>query len=962
MLNKILNRSPQPSALLINTEEDDRQRTLNELLKAQSRLRALYDSSFDALMMLDNEGFIDGNSAALTLFGCINVIELCRYHPSDLSPAKQACGTDSTLLAQHYIDLALKEGSCRFEWQHQRADNGVVFEVEVLMSSLEVDGKIVLQCVLHDLTERRQADALLANKEKEAETLRLALYEQTLQQELNSRTRKVFENIPGAVFEFCLSTKGQVSVTFASAGIASIYELNAQQVKDDASALFGRIHADDLDKVMASIQESAHSLQAWHMEYRVNLPEKGLRWLLGISNPVKQDDGSIIWYGLNSDITARKQREAALIQSNILQEATFNSAIFSSIATDAQGVIQIFNVGAENMLGYAASEVVNRMTPAYFSDVQELTTRADALSVQYGVSIAPGFESLAYKSSREIHDIYELTYIHKNGKRIPALVSITALRDHADIIIGYLLIATDNTEQKAAKLQLNTLSLAIEQSSSVVMITDLTPNVEYINQAFINSSGYAREEIIGKNPGLFKSGKTPKSTYEVMWASLQDGKAWQGELINQNKQGEDFIELTWITPIRQDNQTISHYLSVKENITERKRSEALLVAAKERAENLASSKSQFLANMSHEIRTPMSAIIGFSDLALLEEMPVAVYDYLQDISTASRHLLTILNDILDISKLEAGQMTLQLESFNLADLRSTLYGLLINTARAKGLSFTIEIDDKVPNTLIGDALRLRQVLINLLGNAIKFTQQGSVTLTITLQQINATDAQLLFSVIDTGMGISAEQQDKLFQPFSQVDDSFSRNFEGTGLGLTISQNLVQLMGAGIKLNSDIGLGSCFSFELSLPLDLSISEPQLVSTIILNPEPLGGVRILVVEDDAFNQKIINLVLHRFGAYVVLANNGLEALSTLEQERFDIVLMDLHMPVMNGYDATLAIRKQARYAKLPVITLSASVTEDERRRCLATGMNDFIAKPINKIELLATLERWLKPLPG
>ena len=146
------------------------------------------------------------------------------------------------------------------------------------------------------------------------------------------------------------------------------------------------------------------------------------------------------------------------------------------------------------------------------------------------------------------------------------------------------------------------------------------------------------------------------------------------------------------------------------------------------------------------------------------------------------------------------------------------------------------------------------------------------------------------------------------------------------------------------------------------MDLSISEPQLVSTIILNPEPLGGVRILVVEDDAFNQKIINLVLHRFGAYVVLANNGLEALSTLEQERFDIVLMDLHMPVMNGYDATLAIRKQARYAKLPVITLSASVTEDERRRCLATGMNDFIAKPINKIELLATLERWLKPLPG
>ena len=470
----MLNRSSQPSALLANAEGDDSQGTLNELLKAQSRLRALYDSSFDALTMFDDEGFIDCNTTALTLFGCTNIVEFCRYHPSDLSPAKQVCGTDSILLAEHYIDLALKEGCCRFEWQYQRADNGVVFEVEVLLSSLEVDGKTIIQSVLHDLTARRKSAALLANKEKEAETLRLALYEQILQQDLNNRTRKIFENIPGMLFEYCLSAEGHASLPFASADIVSIYELNAEQVKDDAAALFARIHADDLDKFIASIQQSAHSLQPWHMEYRVNLPEKGLCWLLGVSNPIKQNDGSIIWYGLNSDITARKQREAALIQSNILQEATFNSAIFSSIATDAQGVIQIFNVGAENMLGYVASEVVNRMTPAYFSDVQELTTRADTLSIQYGVTIAPGFESLAYKSSREIHDIYELTYIHKNGKHIPALVSITALRDHADTIIGYLLIATDNTEQKAAKLQLKTLSLAIEQSSSVVMITDLS--------------------------------------------------------------------------------------------------------------------------------------------------------------------------------------------------------------------------------------------------------------------------------------------------------------------------------------------------------------------------------------------------------------------------------------------------------------------------------------------------------
>ena len=225
-------------------------------------------------------------------------------------------------------------------------------------------------------------------------------------------------------------------------------------------------------------------------------------------------------------------------------------------------------------------------------------------------------------------------------------------------------------------------------------------------------------------------------------------------------------------------------------------------------------------------------------------------------------------------------------------------------------------------------------------------------------QLNASEARLLFSVIDTGMGISAEQQNKLFQPFSQVDDGFSRNFEGTGLGLTISQDLVQLMDSSIKLDSHVDLGSCFSFELALPLALSAIEPQITPISSLHPEPLSGVSILVAEDDAFNQKIITQVLENFGARVVLANNGLEALAALEQDRFDVVLMDLHMPSMNGYEATLAIRKQARYAQLPVITLSASVTDEEKQRCLTTGMNAFVGKPINKIELLATLEQWLK----
>ena len=502
------------------------------------------------------------------------------------------------------------------------------------------------------------------------------------------------------------------------------------------------------------------------------------------------------------------------------------------------------------------------------------------------------------------------------------------------------------------------LSATLEQSQSSVMITNLDATIEYVNQAFVNNTGYSREEIIGQKPSLLKSNKTPRATYEAMWAALLDGKAWQGEVINLNKQGEELIELTWISPIRKADGTIGHYLGVKENITERKQKDALLLAAKERAENLTKTKTQFLANMSHEIRTPMAAIIGFSDLALLIDMPTKVNEYLKNINSASNHLLTILNDILDMSKLEAGQMALKLTSFKLADLQETVYGLLMNTAQTKGLTLNIDIAPSVPKVLIGDSLRLKQVLINLLGNAIKFTGQGSVTLSISLLKLTTTEARLLFAVTDTGIGISAEQQDKLFEPFSQADDGFDRHFEGTGLGLAISQDLVRLMSGSIKLDSRPGLGSCFSFEVVLPLaDLATSEPQVIATSGLNPEPLLGIRVLVVEDNAFNQMFISKMLENFGTSTVLVNNGLEALVALEKNHFDIVLMDLHMPTMDGYEATLEIRKRPCHDSLPVIAFTASVTEEEKRQCLDTGMNDFVGKPTHKEDLLATLQRWL-----
>ena len=410
-------------------------------------------------------------------------------------------------------------------------------------------------------------------------------------------------------------------------------------------------------------------------------------------------------------------------------------------------------------------------------------------------------------------------------------------------------------------------------------------------------------------------------------------------------------------------QCVQHDLTARRNaaarLAKKKKKNKALKAAKSNAEDLVITKSQFFANLSQDIRTPVTEIIGFSDLALLEKDPKKTEIYFQNINTTSKHLLAILNDTVDVSKLDVELITLQLAHFNLADLGTMLHGLFINTAQEKGLTLTINIENQVPEVLIGDSLRLRQVLINLLGNALKFTQQGSVTLNISLQQLDANVAQLLFTITYADMGINTEQQELLFQPFSEVDDGYARIFDDTALGLSISQDLVQLMGGSIKLVNHPSLGSCFSFELRLPLgDLATIEPQITPALTLKPESLGGARILLVEDDAFTQMFLTELLQRFGASIVLANNGLEALAVLEIDRFDIVLMDLRMPIMDGYQATLAIRKRALYAQLPVIAFSANVSDEEKRLCIATGMNDFVAKPINKKELLATLKPWLK----
>src|SRR5512135_2945024 len=425
----------------------------------------------------------------------------------------------------------------------------------------------------------------------------------------------------------------------------------------------------------------------------------------------------------------RRQAEEALLKAGALQKAIFNSANFSSIATDAKGVIQIFNVGAERMLGYTAAEVLNKITPADISDPQEVIARAEELSIELGTPITPGFEALVFKASRGIEDIYELTYIRKDGSRFPAVVSVTALRDEQDTIIGYLLIGTDNTARKQIEAEQKQLSQRlrdqqfytrslIESNIDALMTTDPSGIVTDVNKQMEALTGCTRDELIG---APFKNYFTdPDRAEAAIKLVLSQKKVTDYELTACALDGVQTVVSYNITTFYDRSRTLQGVFAAARDVTERKRVEAELQQAKAMAETASQTKSDFLASMSHEIRTPMNAIIGIADLLAKTPLSPEQDKYVQIFRRAGDNLLHLINDILDLSKVEASQLELERTRFSVDDLLEKVTEMVAVRAEEKGLALVCEIAPDVPRNLIGDPTRLRQVLLNLLGNALKF--------------------------------------------------------------------------------------------------------------------------------------------------------------------------------------------------------------------------------------------------
>ena len=620
---------------------------------------------------------------------------------------------------------------------------------------------------------------------------------------------------------------------------------------------------------------------------------------------------------LFTDITQRQQAEEAVRNSEQNLAVTLQSIGDAVLATDCERRITRLNPAAERLTGWTHSQAVGRSIDEVFRIVHEQSREPVAIPVD--LVLATG----------EIHGLASHTLlISRDGTEYPIADSAAPIRDQQGVLLGVVLVFRDVTEERQASIEIarNVRELADFKAAldqhAIVAITDTRGKITYVNDKFCAISRYSRDELIGQDHRIINSGYHPKAFIQKLWETIASGHVWKGELKNRAQDGTAYWVDTTIIPFLDASGKPAQYIAIRTDITERKNVEEQLVQARETAESANRAKSEFLAAMSHELRTPLNGILGMNELLLNTELTERQRQFVDACSTSGKALLQQINDILDLSKIEAGKMDLELRECNLEALVYDIADVFCHSAQRKGFPLHCYIDPAACVMVLGDGNRLRQILVNLIGNAMKFTSSGSVV--IHVEQLRRRDRELTlrFSVSDTGIGIPLDRRDRLFAPFTQVDHATSRKFGGTGLGLSICKQFVELMGGRIGVDSEVGVGSTFWFEI--PMELAPSHA--------NETPhwgaVAGKRVLAVDGIDRERKHIreNLLAWKcpFEQVATLAE-ALDAVAQAEAEGtpFDVVLADCRLAVGDEY---VQLQRFASRSRLPIIGLGTNMNDE------------------------------------
>ena len=884
------------------------------LIASEVTFRGLFDNATDAIYILDSDGtFLDVNQGAVKMYGYPREFFVGKT-PEFLS----APGKNDLQETMIMIEKAFKGEPQKFEfWGLDSKDR--VFPKDVRLYRSVYFGKEVVITFAQDITERKKAEFEMQQAADIFNNIQTGTYiyhledlndDRTLRLVLANPASEKLTNVP--VKDIVGKTLDEIFPGLRKAGIPQEY---ANVIRTGVPYEIDEIIYGD-DRVI----ESSFSVNTFP------LPDQRI----GVSF---------------ENITERKKAEISLRENESKLRRIFNAFPDIFFKSSADGIIEEVSPSIEKIAGYKPEDVIGKPSVSFYASESDHTAIGRILFI-----------------FREVSD-FDTILKTKDGQLLYCSLSARLVFDEDNQLMGTEGVIRDISDRKKSELEIRKLSRSVEQSPVIVVITDLDAKIQYVNPRFSAVTGYRYDEVKGKNPSILKSGKTSKETYTSMWQTIKSGKDWNGELLNKKKSGELYWESAHISPLKNEDGKISHFIGLKEDISKRKQMEQDLISAKLKAEESDKLKSAFLANMSHEIRTPMNAIIGFSQL--LNDPDISDeerFHYISLIQNSGNDLLGLIDDIIDISKIEAGQIKIFKSQYFIDNILNELQDSYKQLLRTKHNKDKVELKYRKPSgsnkvVIFSDIDRLKQIFRNLLSNAIKFTDFGLIEFGFTIEA-KTKNSQIKFYVRDTGIGIPKDKLDLIFESFRQVHASRHRLYGGTGLGLAITKKMVEILGGEIWAESTPGQGSTFYFTLPFePIEkLKPTEEKKTKNQQSIEYNWKDKKILIVEDDQQSIVFYESALRKSGIEIHHALNGIEAVKACKQIKFDLVLMDVQLPEMDGYEATKQIRKQKNKPK--IIAQTAYALSGEKQKCLEVGCNDYISKPIKISSLLKLIDDYLK----